>query len=158
MEFETTTRTAEARETLWRMYRVRILFYALAFAAIAFVAFRFQSAPLARLSVMWCLVWIVIFLGIWAAIILVQGAKMADRSGAYGPLRWTVDDAGVHLAGSGSATSFGWDALAGFADTPRLVLLKLRGKRAYLIVPKRCLSDDQQRELRQFLQRRLSRS
>jgi len=84
IEFETTTRISEARETLWRIYRGRVLFYALVFAVITVVLFRFQSGDLARLSLIWGLGWIAIFLCVWGAIILVQGSKMAEGAALTG--------------------------------------------------------------------------
>lgn len=156
IEFETTTRVAEARETLWRIYRGRVIFYALVFAVITVVLFRFQSGDLARLSLIWGLGWIAIFLCVWGAIIFVQGSKMAQRSSAHGPLCWTGSDDGFRVASGGSAVTFDWPALAGFLVTPRLFLLPLKGKRAYLIIPKRCLSEQQTSELSDLLARHLT--
>ncbi len=115
IEFETTTRVAEARETLWRIYRGRVIFYALVFAVITVVLFRFQSGDLARLSLIWGLGWIAIFLCIWGAIIFVQGSKMAQRSSAHGPLCWTGSDDGFRVASGGSPLPL----LAGIGGFPR---------------------------------------
>jgi hypothetical protein len=156
IEFETTTRISEARETLWRIYRGRVIFYALVFAAITLALYRFQTGDLARLSLIWGLGWVAIFLFVWGAIILFQGSKMAERSSAHGPLRWTGSDEGFRVESGGSAVTFDWAALAGFIETRRLFLLPLRGKRAYLIVPKRCLSEQQTSELSDLLARNLT--
>jgi hypothetical protein len=156
IQFETTTRISEARETLWRIYRGRVIFYALVFAVITLALFRFQSGDLARLSLIWGFGWVAIFLCVWGAIILFQGSKMAERSSAHGPLRWTGSDEGFRVESGSSAVTFDWAALAGFLETPRLFLLPLRGKRAYLIVPKRCLSEQQTSELADLLARNLT--
>lgn len=155
IEFETTTRISEARETLWRIYRGRVIFYALVFAAITIALVRFQTGDLARLSLFWGLSWIAIFLFVWGAIILIQGSKMAERSSAHGPLRWSGSDEGFRIESGSSAVTFDWPALAGYLKTPRLFLLPLKGKRAYLIIPKRCLSEKQAAALSDLLARHL---
>ena len=157
IEFETTTRISEARETLWRIYRGRVIFYALVFAVITVALVRFQTGDLARLSLIWGLSWIAIFLFVWGAIILIQGSKMAERSSAHGPLRWSGSDEGFRIESGTSAVTFDWAALAGYLKTPRLFLLPLKGKRAYLIIPKRCLSERQTSELSDLLARHLTR-
>jgi len=157
IEFETTTRISEARETLWRIYRARIIFYALVFAVITIALFRFQTGDLARLSLFWGLGWIAIFLFVWGSVILIQGAKMAERSSAHGPLRWTGSGDGFRIASGTSAVTFDWPAMGGFIETPRLFLLPLKGKRAYLIVPKRCLSEQHTSELSDLLAQHLTK-
>jgi membrane-associated PAP2 superfamily phosphatase len=83
--------------------------------------------------------------------------RTVQRSSATGPTTYVVSDDGIEILKRSATVQLHWDSLAGFSETPTLVLLRFRQSRKMLIIPKRELSSSLQSELVGLLSTNLER-
>jgi hypothetical protein len=131
-------RFTEAFETFWRAYRARVSFWLIAFAVLAIVGAWLTPFDV-QLSLWWGLTSALALTSVWAATIAIQASHLARRSKANGGVRWEVRDDGLTIEDKNATVSVKWPALMGFVNTKRLFLIRLKERRTYFIIPKRCL-------------------
>ena len=148
-------RFAEAFETFWRGYRARLLFWLVAFAVLAIVGARLTPFDV-QLSLWWGLTSILALASVWTATIAVQASHLGRRSKANGGVRWEVRDDGLTIEGKNATVSVKWPGFMGFVNTKRLFLIRLKERRTYFIIPKRCLTAQLEPQLFEILVQHLA--
>jgi len=137
---------SEAREALWRVSRqnvVKILvWWAIVFVALVGVAIAWRSAGIftVGMSLLLCLVGAS---GLWVTVeILIKGARLARKSNAD-PTKYEISSDMFAFSGRDASLNCSWSLFDQFAVTKRLFLVHMKGSKAWLIIPKRCLSEGQ---------------
>jgi hypothetical protein len=154
--FATTVRFSEAFETFCRAYRARVSFWLIAFAVLAIVGM--QLTPFnVQLLLWWGLGSVLALVSVWTATIVVQALHLARRSKANGGVRWEVRDDGLTIEAKNATVSVKWPAFVGFVNTKRLFLIRLKERRTYFIIPKRCLAAQLEPQLFDLLLQHLAK-
>jgi hypothetical protein len=154
--FETTMRTPEAIETFWRMFCRRVLIMSVIFIVTPVALGLVVDKELAWSFVEWGFIIALVYTLFMLCLIVVCGINSSRRSKANGPIKWSVSDKGINMEDKDASVQVKWSGLKGFVETRRLILPRLRNRKGYLVVPKRCLDEPTRTNLITLLSLHLS--
>jgi hypothetical protein len=149
LSFQKTVELPEVREATWFVWRRTKL----GGAVIATLLGGFVGAYVGNLVVAGFWFYLPITLVFSAGVnalfcwfLITQAAKRAvARAQGVGPETWSFSDEGIAVESSESNVELKWNALRGYVETKRLLLLRVRS--TYLPIPLRCLTEDQRATL-----------
>ena len=128
----------------------------MAYVGLTIVGMRL--APFAvKLWLSWGVGCVLVLALIWAATIVLQASHLTRRSKTNGSVKWTASEDGLTLEEKNATVSVKWPAFMGFVDTKRLFLIRLKERRTYFIIPKRCLPAPLEPELSNLFSQHLAR-
>jgi hypothetical protein len=143
--------------------RVIVRFFVILYVAtfIAMSVFRLTHPPtdgsdtfiIILIYAVGCAIGFAIFVPLGATI---YARRLAQARQANGPTRYTLTDDSIDLEEANASSRLAWTAFGGFVENKTAIIIRLRGRAQYLIVPKRCLSEAEQTELVTILRDKLA--